>query len=63
MPTSRPGVCSPSGPTGMCVVDLTQDTETFNYPAWLKDRHTVVVTHEGLRDRFSVCFKSPLKDP
>ena len=47
----------------MCVVDLTQDTETFNYPAWLKDRHTVVVTHEGLRDRFSVCVKSPLKDP
>jgi len=63
VPTSRPGVCTPSGPTGMSVVDLTQDTQTFNYPAWLHPRLTVVVTHGGFRDRFSVCFKRPLKDP
>ena len=36
------------------VVDLIQDTLPFNYPAFVKVRHTVVVTHDGLRNRFFV---------
>ena len=51
---SRSDLAPGGGSPRHVVVDLIQDTLPFNYPAFVKVRHTVVETHDGLRNRFFV---------